>query len=221
MDKDHRLTTPDNESLQTIEQVGDHSELASLYPEPHDEWEGVEILSSVDRESKRDREQTSIVLSIRKWFAVIGLLIPMPFVAASILIAISLTYFQVENVALQFIPSAIGVIVWLIISYKSMKKVYAIFYDHSIRAAPFIVTLLLLLVASLQALYVSIVGFYTDSAIYNAAISSLTVLTTSVALSAILILIWTAQRIGVAYKIGCIGIVAGVILLATLLVNVF
>ncbi|MGV9001986.1 MAG: hypothetical protein ACOH18_03445 [Candidatus Saccharimonadaceae bacterium] len=221
MDKDHRLTAPDNESLRAIEQVGDHSELAGIYPDAHNEWESVGLLSREAREEKRNQEQLLISQSIRKWFAVIGLLVPVPFISAFIIIAISATYLHADNIALLLIPALIGVSLWLFISFISIKKVYAIFYSHSIRVAPFLITLLLLVLLSLQALYVTILGLYTDSIIYNTIISSLVVLVTSIGLSGILILIWTSIRLSAAYKIGCIGIVAGAILIVTLLVNVF
>jgi len=222
MDKDHRLDAPDNESLRIIEQVGeDRSNLSNLYPNAQKEWAGKDLLSWEAREEKKDQEQLQISLSIRKWFAIIGVLTPLPFVLAALLFTTALTFIQVSNMALLILPVVGIVALWIFISYKSLKGVFTIFYEHSLKATPFIVTLLMFIVFSLPALYMTMDALYTDSLLYNSIISSVVVLVTSVALSGILIMIWTSPRLHGAYKIGCIGIFAGLIGLVTLLVSTF
>lgn len=221
MDKDHRLDAPDNDSLRTIEQLGSRSELGGLYPNAHHEWEGEDLLSREAREEKRDQEQLRISLTIRKWFVVIGLLTPLPFILGSILITVALTYLKIENLSYLIVPVIAAVALWLYVSYRAIKKVYAIFYQHSMKASPFIATLLAFLVFSLQALYITMLALYNDSLMYNTVISGLVVLATSVAYSGILVFIWTAQNISGAFKIGCLGIMAGLITIITLLVNFF
>ncbi len=218
MDKDHRLAAPDNESLRTIEQLGDRSELTTIYPHAHTEFEG-DLLSSEARQEKRDKEQERINLTVRKWFLIIGLLVPVPFILGSLLFTVGVTFLKLENLAVLLLPVVAAAAIWVYVSYRAAKRVYDIFYEHSIKATPFIVTLLSLLVLSLPAVYVAIVPLYTSSIVLNALISSAIVLLLSVILSGLLILIWTSSRISPALKFGCVGIIALVILIATTFVN--
>ena len=218
MDKDHRMDSPDNESLRSIEQLGDHSELTTIYPHAKNEFDG-DLLSSEAREEKRDKEQQRINLTIRKWFVVIGLLIPVPFILGEVLFTIVVTYVSVTNVALLLIPVVIAVLFWLIVSVKAIKRVYAIFYEHSIKATPFVATLLVLLLMSLQAHYMLILPLYTDSILLNSLFTSGVVLMTSIVLSGLLLLIWTSSRISATLKFGCVGIIVLVILIITTIVN--
>lgn len=219
MDNKHQIDAPDDPTLGAIEQVSDHSNLSALYPNAHDAWEGTNLLSQEAREQKRAAEQLSISLSIRKWFAIIGILTPLPVILGSVLVSAAYTYLRPENMALLILPVIAVVGVWLTILYKSWKKVGAIFYQHSILATPFVMTLLFMIVASLPVLYLTIDQFYGDSLLLNTVASASIVLAASVAYSGILVFIWTSQKIKGAYKIGLIGIIVGLIGLATMLVT--
>lgn len=221
MDRDHRLAAPDNESLRTIEQLSDRSELTTIYPHSHNEWEGVDLLSREAREEKRDREQQRINLTIRKWFPAIGLLTPMPFVLGSIIVTAAVTFLRIEHLAYLLLPVVITVALWLYLSFRSIKTVFGIFYQHSIKATPFVMTLLSLIILSLQGHYIAILPLYTDSIIFNSLLSSTFVLLTSVILSGFLIFIWTSARMSVGLKFSSIGGLALVILLATAYINFF
>lgn len=221
MDRDHRLDAPDNDSLQTIEQIEDRSELTTLYPHSHSEWEGVDLLSREAREEKRNQEQLHINISIRKWFPVIGLLAPIPFILGSILTTLAFTYLRVESMAFLLLPVAFAIVAWFYISYRSVKGIVSIFYAHSIKATPFVLTLLSLIVLGLQGHYVAIEPYYTDSLVYNALLSSGVILLTSIILSGLLIFIWTTRTISAKTKVLCIGFLALIILLTTLYINVF
>lgn len=218
MDKDHRLDAPDNESLKTIEQLGNHPELSTIYPKAKKQWAG-ELLSEDERETKRGNELRHINVTIRKWFPVIGLLTPLPFVLGSILLAGALTFLKPNNLALLLLPVSVMIVIWLYVSYHSVKRVYRIFYDHSIKATPFVITLLGLLALSLQGHYVALVPIYTDSVFYNALITSSVILAMSVLISGLLIFIWTTLRISSTMKFVSIGIIAVAILIATVYVN--
>jgi len=227
MDKEHKMDAPDNDSLKIIEQVADHSELSTIYPHAHNEWEGEDLLSREAREEKREQEQLLINTSIRKWFAVIGLLTLLPFVLGFIVFTFGVIVVQsLENIpdsnrVLIIVPAILAALAWLVVSYKSIKKVYAIFYDHSIKATPFVVMLLALTVFTLPALFLTMDALYTSSIIYNSIISSSLVLAIGIALSGILLLIWTSSKMSGVFKFGAIGIIAGIILILTLLVIVF
>ena len=150
MDKDHRLAAPDNDALKNIEQLGDHSGLTTIYPHAHKEWEGVEISTRDQRETERTKEQLRMMLSIRRWFIPIGLLIPLPFVLAVLLISISAEYLKVQNLWLMMVPVVAIVGLWLYLSYRAFRAVYDIFYAHSIKATPFFIVLASLLVLSIS-----------------------------------------------------------------------
>lgn len=219
MDSKHRLDAPDNDSLRNIEQVGDRSELASLYPNAHNEWEGTNLLSQQAREEKRANEQLQISLTLRRWFAVIGVLTPLPLILGALLFTVAYTYLRIENLAYLILPVVITVALWGYASYRATKRVHDIFYQHSIVATPFMAALLLMLATSIPALYLALRELYGTSLIYNAVITCLVILAASIAYSGMLVFIWTAQKVSGAYKIGLVGILVGVIGLVTLLVN--
>jgi membrane-associated HD superfamily phosphohydrolase len=219
MDKDHRLDAPDNESLRTIEQLGNHSELSTIYPHAHNQWEG-ELISKEEREARRAREQVRINVTIRKWFAVIGALVPLPFILGTAFFTLGLTFVRVDNLVYLMLPIVAAVLVWFYISLRSIKRVYAIFYEHSIKATPFIVILLVLLLLSLQAHYMLVLPLYGDSILLNSLLTSAVSLTTSIVLSGILMLIWTSSRLSSSWKFGFVCIIALGIVIATALLNI-
>ena len=216
MDKDHRLDAPDNESLRTIEQLSDHSELTTIYPHARDEWEGVELLSREEREARRDKEQLRINITLRRWFAVIGLLVPVPFIIGAFLVSLATTFIVIENLAYLLLPIVIAFTVWVYLSYRAIKRVYGIFYDHSVNATPFIIALLALLLMSVQGHYMALLPVYTDSLIFNSLITSATILVTSIIISGLLVLIWTSKKMSTAFKLASIGLIAIAILSASI-----
>jgi len=219
MDNNHRLGAPDNDSLQHIEQLDDHSELAGLYPDAHHDWEDEDLLSREAREEKRDREQLRIRLTIRGWFPIIGLLTPLPFILAALLSTTALTYIKVENLAPLMLPIVAVVLLWLYVSYRSMKQVYHIFYSHSLVASPFIAVLLALLIVSFQALFVTMTTLYTDSLIYNTLLLGALVLALSVIYSGVLMAIWVSQRMSGLVKVCCISALAVLVVVVTVYLN--
>lgn len=218
MDKNHRLDAPSNESLRTIEQIDDRSELTTLYPNAKTTLEG-DLLSYEAREEKKEKERLRISLTLRRWFAVIGLLTPLPLVLGVLLFSVGIIFIREDTLIYLLLPIIFTFALWAYASYKSLGYVYNIFYNHSIRATPFVVTLLCLLLMSMQGHYVAVSPYYSDLLIVNAALSGVIVLATSIVLSGILLLIWTARRLSAGIKIACVGIVAVVILIATVLVN--
>lgn len=219
MDKDHRLDAPDNDSLRTIEQISDHSELASIYPHAHDRWEGTELMSNEEREKKRDRDQLNINLSIRRWFFIVGLLIPIPFVLAALISAVGITYVDAKNMGFMLLPVSIALGVWFLLSRLAFKKVVDIFYGHAITTGPYLATHISLLILSLQATYIGVSPFYTESLIYNTLITSAAAILLSVFLSGVLLIIWTTPHLGARLKFTSVGIIAFAILTATAIVN--
>jgi hypothetical protein len=219
MDKDHRMDAPDNDALRTIEQVPDHSELTSLYPHAHDQWEGTELMSSEEREKKRDREQLNINLSIRRWFFIVGLLIPIPFLLAALMSAVGITYVTEKNLGFALVPIILALGLWFLFSRLAFKKVADVFYEHSIGATPYLVAHIGLLVLGIQATYVAASSFYRDSLIYNTLITSALVMVMSIFLSGVLLVIWTSPLLSSRLKFISVVVIALAIAGATAIVN--
>jgi len=204
MDKDHRLEAPNDETLSKIEQIEDRSQLAAVYTHAHDEWEGSDILSKDDRNAKRDQEQVTINVTARKWFPVIGILTPMPFIVFAVLAA-AISQFNIPLSGFILLPLAFAVALWGYISIKSLKAVYEIFYNHSIKATPFVVILVFLLGIALHPLMIFTDALHTEAILMNTLLISTAVLVTSILLSGILIMIWTTRRMSSHMKMLAIG----------------
>lgn len=221
MDKDHRLDAPNNESLETIEQFHDHSELSALYFTGHKEWEGKEIISDEERQARTVEEQRTVTLSIRPWFAVIGLLVPLPLILFVVLLAAAFTYINVDNARFALPVVILGVASWLIASYLALRRVYAIFYEHAISATPFVAVLIALAGLGAQASYLITQPIQGNSFFINSLIVGGATLASSVVLCGILLPIWTSQHLDSGRKMGLIAVIVvctlAVILAATLL----
>ena len=219
MDKDHRMDAPDNDSLRTIEQVPDHSELSSIYPRAHDQWEGTELMSSEEREKKRTREQLNINLSIRRWFFIVGLLIPVPFLLAAVMSAVGVTYVTEQNLGFALVPIILALGLWLLFSRLAFKKVADVFYGHSIGAVPYLVAHIGLLVLGTQATYIAASSFFGDSLIYNTLLTSALIMAMSIFLSGVLLVIWTSPLLSSRLKFISVVVIALAIVGATAIVN--
>ncbi|MFZ1250625.1 MAG: hypothetical protein WAR37_04240 [Candidatus Microsaccharimonas sp.] len=207
MDKDHRLDAPDDENLRSIDQLSDRSALSSIYPEAHDRWEGT-IMSEQARSDKRDKEQQNITQSIRKWFIVIGVLAPLPFIIASLLAMAGYQYGPLIDKTLIVIPFAIAALVWLLLSVYFVRKLYAIFYNHALSATPYYIVLLILLSLSLHLVYSLTAPYHSQDPVINTFITSVAVVGVSVILSGVLLVVWTSLRIKAQIKFVFIFVLA-------------
>jgi len=219
MDGKHRLDAPNNESLQDIEQLGDHSDLSTLYFNAHVEWEGKEIISDAERHARHAKEVLDVTLSIRKWFVVIGLLIPLALVSFVVLLAFATTYITTDNARFALLYVILLTACWLIISFVSLRRVYAIFYAHGIRATPFVVMLIALSGLSAQASYLLTRPLQPGTFLGNTLVVSAGTMLASVVLTGLLLFIWTTPRLSGNGKVGIIGIIAGAILLLILITS--
>lgn len=213
MDKDHRLDAPDNEALRTIEQLEDRSGLTTIYPHAHQEWEGVDIMSRDDREKKLSDDKLRISLSLRKWFVVIGILIPLPMIIMGLVASTSAEYFDLEKLGLLILPLLIVTGGLLYASYKGFLYAYSLFYTHGTWGLPFVVALLGLLGLSLHASFLLTEPLHTGNTAIDALIISGALLIASIIYSGLLVLIWTSPRLGSGTKMAFVG----VMILATLL----
>ena len=218
MDRNHQLKAPDNNELKDIEQVPDRSELSALYFDAHSEWDGKELISDDERQRRRDKHNEAITTSIRPQFATIGLLITTPLILLALIASAGATHVTIE--ALDFLLPIIVLTIgfWILVSFLSLRRVYAIFYNHALRATPFILVLLSLLGIVAQGLYLLLHSWLPSSLILATLLFGLCLMAASVVLSLITLYIWVAPRLSIEAKIGCLASLAGLLLLGVLLV---
>lgn len=201
MDRDHRLEAPNNDSLSEIEQLSDRSNVGAVYRHAHDEWEGVGLMSGKERQEKYDQEQIRINLGIRKWFPIIGLLTPIPFVLMAVMLALAAQYLDMKMAGLVMIPVLLGVVLWAYITYKVVRGVYAIFYNHSIKATPFLVAFVGLLALSYHQLHLFTERYFGEDPLNNVLLVGGVVTTVSIILCGVLLFIWTSRRLSANVKV--------------------
>jgi len=205
MDRDHRLDTPDNESLRTIRQLEDRSDLSTLYPNQQVEWKGMPLLSQQERYAKRDAEQRAITTGLRVRFVAIGLLTPLPFIAALILLSAFYTaseYISFE--ALRIVPAILTAVVWAWISIRGWRTLFKIFYKHAVRGLPLVFLLLIQLALVGWILYSFTAPFFSNWVFGNLLGISIGLFAISTLLSGALVFIWTSYRLGASIKIALI-----------------
>lgn len=205
MDRSHRLDAPDNEALKNIEQVSDHSELSTIYPHAHNQWSG-ELVTETERDRRHQKTQDTISFGIRKEFAIIGVLIPLPVVFLALLVSAAFLMITEENAALFVIP---GIFIFLILAVSIFfiyKKVFKIFYTNALQAGPFIIALLAMLTASASIIYTLTTPIHTENGLISTVVVSLFVLIWSIILCFGLLRIWTTPKLKGNTKAGIIGI---------------
>ncbi len=208
MDKKHRLSSPNNDSLKGIEQVTDRSELSTLYYKPHDEWEGKELLTPEQREEKRHAEHRATVRSVRKKFWRVGILLPLPVVTLAILISLASIYITFQNPMFE-IPFIIIVGgIWAVSAFHMFRRAFAILYSHTLGTVPFFLIFMILLGLGTQALFLLTRGHHTESLLLNTLFISGSALVVSVLLCGLLLLIWTSERLTSGSRLVAIGGVA-------------
>jgi len=215
MDRDHRLDAPDNDTLRNIEQLGDRSELTTIYPHAHKEWEGAELISRDEREKRREEEKLRISLSLRKWFVPIGIFIPLPFVLVTLLSTLTANYINIDKLGFLMLPLLIVMGALIYVSYRTFKFGYKIFYTHGVRAWPFIFILLILLGMSLHGIFLLTEPLHTGEEAIDMLVVAGTVFAFSILYSLILVYIWSSPKLPSGLKVACAGVLALLILIGT------
>lgn len=215
MDRDHHLDAPNNDSLSDIEQLTDHSGLTTIYPHQHLEWEGEELMSKQDRENKQDKEKLMITLTIRKWFLAIGLIVPLPIITIVWLLFFSAAHFNLKETGVLLIPMLFAVGLFGVASYFAYKYVWKIFYNHAVKAGPFLWTLLGLLAMSFPALMYGTEAFHTGDYAIDTLIIGAAAVVESIILAGVLLLIWSSHALSSRGKVWCMGAVFVGIFLVT------
>lgn len=230
MNDDHRLDARDSQDLAAVEQLEDRSDLSTLYPQRATQWDGV-IMTAEQREAARDKATEEISTSLRRHFVTIGFLVTLPLLLAAAIVAsaMEINLLNSEEAESRAILTAATIIVggaWLATSFIALRKVVHLFYDHAMRAAPFIVIVLAMISISVQSLYILTFTYHQSTPLMTVGIVGAASVLWSIILSFALLWIWTSPRLADSLKIAYIAIMtlsvvgaAGVIGAASLFVH--
>lgn len=195
MKKRHYIEAPGTEGLQNIEQINDRSELSVMYPSAKAEWEGKELLSDTERSRQRDDEHRDITTSAWREFIRLGLLIPTPYVVLLGLIYLGSLTLTKDNLAKLLIPIFLSAMLWIGLSYLSIKKTHDALYRHALPMMPAYLTILVMTAISIEPLLstVKLAGVTTDLPLYI--LTTLMVYIACIIISLLVMILWTAPKL--------------------------
>lgn len=219
MDGKHKLDAPNNESLKHIEQLGDHSELSTIYPRRGKQWDG-DIVSAEERNRRRQKSAETLSFGIRRQFWLVGLLTPLPLVILSLFLGVIFAIATEDNLPQLVIPSMLLFFVWMLLLYGIMRKTIEVFYRHSLRAIPYIVTLVIFLALSVQSIYLLSAPIHGGQLVSSVAIVGAIELAWSVIMSYGLIFLWTTPQLSGNAKMAIITIFAAILLGVSILLTI-
>lgn len=201
MDRSHKLEAPNNDTLKTIEQLDDKSGVSSVYRQPGKQFEG-DIMSNTQREKAKADELEALSSGLGRSAFKIGLLVPYPFISGILLASLLYILAQQGNPWTIVPGTLVAGGFWLATSYKAYSSIFKTFYNHALRAGPFLVVILASLMLALQAIY-NIVGeqFATQSVLINSATVSLLTVVYSLVATFILLGVWGNSRLKSGLKV--------------------
>jgi hypothetical protein len=219
MDRDHRIDAPNDEELRTIEQIQDRSDLTGIYRKGAQQFEG-DILSKEAREKAKAQELEALTSGLGKSALSIGFFIIYPFIGGALL-ALGLFVLVRYVPAMVLLLLAIAALVfWLISSYKAYEFIFKTFYNHALRAGPFVTVMVVSLIMASQAIYGLVVdNFSGQSIVFNISLISLLLLLYSLIASFILLGIWGNSKLKSGSKVLVSGLI--VILSAFLVISTY
>jgi len=218
MDHNHKLDAPNNDTLKDVEQLTDRSELSALYFKGKKEWDGKKLISEDERQAQREHERLTISSSIRRWFVVIGLLVPTPFALLVLLILFASENWSGDNIQFLLPVACLSIVAWGAASYAILKKTHTIFYNHALRLLPFYVIIGALLIPVAATLYTLSRPFFGNILFVNTALVLTGVYLASIALSGAMVTIWTSSRMSSRHKISSLFGMASLILVAAAII---
>lgn len=217
MNEKHHLDAPNDETLSSVSQLNDHSDLSTLYPEAHKQWSG-DIMSTENRNKQRSQELDDFSQSITKEFLTIGLLVPIPLAIVGLGTVWLATNVWPHQTAINFIPSVLIGALWIGITYAVIRKMQTIFYQHTMRFGPFLATIWILLGISVQTLFVLTLPIHHANPYAAVACIAVMGFALSIGLSLLLLHIWTTPRLSSSTKFNVIilltlafGVITGLV----------
>lgn len=207
------MDAPDNESLRTIEQVSDHSELSAIYRRPGTQWDG-EIVSAEERERRRKHHEETMSFGIRSKFWVVGILAPLPIIIFALLGSAALAYITEKNVSYFIIPGLIVFSLFIAFTISAIRKVFDLFYKNALRAGPFLFVLFTVLLLSIQILYILATPLHHQEILRAITYVGLAELVWSTVICSVLLILWTTPKISGGGKFGIFALLAIALLMA-------
>ena len=200
MDRNHKLDAPDNEALSSIDQVGDHSNLSTLYRKAKNDWTG-ELVSEGERERRRQTKYDTISFGIRKEFFGVGFLIALPVALMSVMVAVILSIVTEANVGIMVIPTMFAFLFWVMAAYFTYRAVYRMFYSNALQATPFIIILLMYLGLLATILHIATAGIHAQNPLTATLVITGIELILSMVIALPLLIIWTTPKLSANAKL--------------------
>lgn len=200
MDSSHKLDAPNDDSLHTIDQVANHSDLSTLYPHAKDQWTG-DLVSKDVRSYRQQEHQDTLSFGIRQYFFTVGLLIPLPFISIIVALTAAFVYVKESNVSMFVIPGIFVFFILLGITIGSFRKLSNLFYMNALRALPYAVIMLGLLSIIVFMLYHATSSIHDYQLLPAVAIVSAATIIVSIILNFFFLRLWTTPVISGAMKI--------------------
>lgn len=220
MDGSHKLDAPNDDSLQSIDQLNNHNELTTLYPHAKEQWTG-EVVSRDVREYNQQERQDTLSFGIRNYFLTVGLLIPLPFIALIVTLTAALVYVNDDNVKLFVVPGIFVFFILLGIAYGSFRKLSNLFYMNALRALPYSIITLGMLAIIVFMLYHATSSIHDYQLLPAVAIVSALTIIVSIVLNFFFLRLWTTPAISGALKILILMTLALVLIGAGVYFSVF
>lgn len=206
MDSGHKLDAPNNEDLQLIEQVGDHSDLSTIYPHANNQWTG-DVVSLDERDRRQQQKIDTASFGVRSEFAIIGALLPFPIIAAFVPVAATLPLMNDDNVAYFVIPGIFAFFIWAGLTFASYRKVHRVFYKNTLQTLPFSLFHLSVLALSIPACYLITLPVHEGRLLQATVLVSLVELLWSILLCLVMLRLWTTPLLSGGAKLGIIMII--------------
>jgi hypothetical protein len=209
MDHNHKLEAPNEDELRDIEQIQTRSDASTVYRSPKKHYDG-QIMSEEERVKAKAEELEALTGGLASSALKIGLLIPYPFVSGALIAAGAYSISEsIPPIAFGAI-AIIGALFWLLTSYNAYASIFKTFYNHAMRAGPFVSIMLVSTFIASQAIYGYVAHLFAgETLIFNVALNSLLVVIYSMLTTFVLLGIWSNSRLGdLTRVVSALGIIA-------------
>lgn len=197
MDQRDQLTPLEGEEL--VGQQQDHSGLGTtLYPTPQAQWSG-DIMSREEREKQNAKKEYELGRSILPKSFALGALLVLPFAVGLPLIVFfqNITVFAEKDRILYAIPAMVFTAIWIIISWKMIKKAARVLYNHTVSSAAYLLIHYLIMLLASTGIYASTTWLHHHSTYISVIVPGIAGVVASAVLAFILLSVWTARIPGV------------------------
>jgi len=198
----HFIEAPDD-TIRTSNEMVSRDDLTTMYPTVQKEELGP-WMGEQERQAKLEAQRLRAIAQIRRYSALIGFLISLPFVM-SILVFQALTIIVPATKgepSLAILAGFGGILMGLVfvgLTIAFLKKVSSVFSEHALKAAPITLTILislLLISQPLADLAQQLIGGWPGYATFLFALPVV-----SMVMATVLLFVWTVQKIPALVKL--------------------